>query len=170
MDTSTPLWIQNLINEELEAETTGIVHVPSEEDRIQLLDRTSIEKMEDLREQFEFSVNMFNGARAADKPQKAIKLFKIANTVNDFMLYRNSLKLIFARKAVDVITISFFSNQSGFYPTATSYFEPPKEYHHELVASLGPFHQVTWTYQNEAIDVESLSRYLFTEFVRNSMN
>ena len=87
-----PAWLSQLVDEELHADATGIIHIPSDVYNLELLDRSSIEFMNALKLELDTLISLFNLERAKDHPEKAIKVFKIANTVNDFMLYRRSLK------------------------------------------------------------------------------
>ena len=104
-------WIENLAQDEINMEESGIVNFSEHLDPMHLLESSSIEFMENLKEKFEFFTEKFNELRVNHQDKsRAIKMFKISNTVNDFMLFRNSLKLVVARRSPDVISIGFLSN------------------------------------------------------------
>lgn len=161
-------WIENLAIEEINMEETGMVEF-SNPGSIEInLDESSIEVMEEIRELFEIFVTKFNQLRGNSANSKAIKIFKISNTVNDFMLFRNSLKLIVSRKSPDLITVGFMTNSGGFFPTKTNSFSEPTQSIHEIRAHVGAFNEIQWTFQGEKINVISLVKYYLTEFIRLS--
>jgi len=103
-------WIENLALEEITMEESGVVNFSEHLNPMHMLEASSVEFMENLKEKFEIYLTKFNELRAhQDDKTKTIKMFKISNTVNDFMLYRNSLKLVVARRSPDVISIGFRS-------------------------------------------------------------
>ncbi len=162
-------WIENLALEEINMDETGIVNFNNHVDPTLELEEASIELMEEIQELFEVYVTKFNHLRNDFTNNKSIKMFKISNTVNDFMLFRNSLKLIISRTASDVISLGFVSNSSGYYPARTSTNPTSSENTtHEIRAKMGPFNEVQWTFQGEAVNVTTLVKYYLTEFIRQS--
>ena len=134
-----------------------------------LLEEESIDLMDKLRDLFEIYVTRFNELRAHQGDNtKTIKVFKISNTVNDFMLFRNSLKLIVARKSSDCISIGFLTNTGSFFSPKTANNLPNENNMHEIRAHIGPFNNVTWQFHGEKIDVQALVKHYITEFVRLS--
>src|SRR5690606_2919559 len=87
------VWIENLALEELNMEDSGVIHFNEHLSPVRALEEASIELMEKLKEKFEIYITKFNEYRGNKNPSSAIKTFKISNTINDFMLFRNSLKL-----------------------------------------------------------------------------
>jgi hypothetical protein len=161
-----PVWLSQLIREEVHADSTGIINVPNEQTELELLDTSSIELMEILKNELEFLINTFNQERAVNHPEKAIKFFKIANTVNDFMIYRKSLKMIFTRRAVDLITIQINRGQLNSIDLNQTV---PENNYWELNAKVGRFNQVEWFHFDEKFQVQYLVPYLLTIFIRSSM-
>ena len=102
-------WIENLAIEEVNMAETGIVDLHEHLNPVHFLEESSIDFMNELRDRVEFLISRFNGYRG-HQSNNHIKIFKISNTVNDFMLFRNSLRLIFARKTNDLINIAFITN------------------------------------------------------------
>ena len=92
-------WIENLALEEINMEESGVVNFTEHLDPTRLLEESSIELMETLRERFEIYLTKFNEYRGDNGNSGLIKIFKISNTINDFMLFRNSLKLVVARRS-----------------------------------------------------------------------
>ncbi len=165
-NSTVPAWLSQLISEELHAESSGIINVPSEQTELELLDMSSIELMEHIKIELEFLINTFNQERATNQPEKAIKFFKIANTVNDFMIYRKSLKMIFTRRAVDLITIQINRGQLNSIDLNQTV---PENSYWELNAKLGRFNQVDWFHMDEKVQILHLVQYLLTTFIRSSM-
>ncbi len=161
-------WIENLALDELNMDTTGIVHFSEYFDPSLFLEESSIKLMDDLKEKFEFFITKFNLFRSNGSDQSGnIRLFKISNTVNDFMLFRHSLKLIVTRKSSDSIHIGILSNgRTSLY--ANDAPEAIRDFFHEIKAHVGPFNEVSFRYNGEVINVASLVRYYLTEFIRQS--
>jgi hypothetical protein len=91
-------WIESLALEEINMDESGIVNINGHLNPALLLEESSIQFMNDLRDRFEAYITKFNEYRGRNNSQSSIKMFKISNTVNDFMLFRNSLRLILVRK------------------------------------------------------------------------
>lgn len=162
----SPVWLSQLVHEELQAESSGIINVPSEQSELALLDASSIEFMQTLKNELESLITIFNQERAINQPEKSIKFFKIANTVNDFMIYRKSLKMIFSRRAVDLITIQINRGQINVIDLNPN---TPENNYWEINARVGSFSQVEWHYLDETVKLENLVQYLLTTFIRSSM-
>ena len=161
-------WIKNLALEELNMDESGIVHFDDHLNIDQLLEESSLELINQMRDLVEAYATHFNQYRGKNGQGPQIKIFKISNTVNDFMLFRNSLKLIFARKANDVITTGFLSNTGGLYSAKLNNSEPALNKAHEIRAHVGAFNKITWRFQGEILDLDSMVRHYLTEFIKNS--
>lgn len=162
-------WIEGLALDEINMDESGIVNINGHLNPELLLEEASIIFMNDLRDRFEAYTTRFNEQRARKLSNSAIKLFKISNTVNDFMLFRNSLRLIFARKSYDVISIGFLANGKDIYGARLSFNDQFGSTNiHEVRSHLGPFNKITWRFNNEVVDVDALVRHYLTEFIVNS--
>jgi hypothetical protein len=160
-------WIENLAIEELNMEETGIVHFNEHLDTNLILEESSVQFMEKIKSRFEFFSHKFNQYRSGNSNlinQSSIRLFKISNTVNDFMLFRNSLKLIVARKNQGIIYIGFSSQNLQ---TQNKQFSPHPQ-NHEIIAHIGPFNSISWRYQTELVDIDSLVKHYLSEFIKQS--
>lgn len=161
-------WIENLALEEINMEESGVVNFNEHLNPIRRLEESSIEFMELLRERFDIYVSRFNELRTGNGSQKAIKMFKISNTVNDFMLFRNSLKLVVARRSEDVINIGFLANNGSPFSARMNYEDKASFKLHEIKAHIGPFNEITWRFQGEILDIDALVRHYLTEFIKHS--
>ena len=85
------------------------------------------------------------------------------------MLFRNSLRLVFSRKANDLITIGFLSNGKDLYaanlPDGAAQFQ---ESLHEIRAHVGAFNSITWRFGGELVETDALVKHYLSEFIRNS--
>lgn len=161
-------WVENLALDELNMDEAGIVHFEDHLDLDQTLEESSLTLMNQLRDYLEVYVSRFNEHRGKKDQSSQIKIFKISNTINDFMLFRNALKLVFARKSNDLITIGFISNTGGLYSAKMNKSEPPVNQAHEVRAHVGPFHKITWQFLGEPLDPDCMIRHYLTEFIKNS--
>lgn len=161
-------WIESLAMEEINMEESGIIRFSEHLSTNALLEESSIEFMNKIKDRFEFYVSMFNQHRSGRDNSRAIKVFRISNTVNDFILFRNSLKLIVARRAPDVVSIGFLNNSGGLFAPRMPNENISVQQIHEIKAHVGPFNNITWRFQGELVETESLVKYYLTEFIKNS--
>ena len=101
--------------------------------------------------------------------ESLVKIFKISNTINDFMLFRNSMRLIFSRKANDLITIGFLSSGNDLLsPRLTAEQNAGTGNAHEIRAHVGAFNKISWHFQGEPVDVDTMVKHYVAEFLRQS--
>ena len=162
-------WIENLAIEEINMDESGVIHVEDHLNPHHLLEESSIEFMNTLKDRFEFYITKFNEYRGTRQGGSEIKMFKISNTINDFMLFRNGIRLIFARKANDLISIGFISGGKDFFGPRLSKNEtigaPPL---HEIKAHIGPFNQISWRFKGEIVSLAPMIKHYLSEFIRIS--
>ena len=149
-------------------EESGIINFSEHLNPVALLEESSIDLMEKLKEHFEIYATKFNEYRSNKDNSRLIKIFKISNTVNDFMLYRNTLKLVIARRAADVITIGFLSNSGGLFAARLNFESQATKQLHEIKAHVGAFNNITWKFNGEPVDIDALTRHYLTEFIKHS--
>lgn len=166
--TSDNYWIESLAIEEISMEESGVINFSEHLNPTQLLEENSINFMEEIKERFEVYVTKFNEYRSQSPNAPLIKIFKISNTINDFMIYRNSLKLIVARRSDDTISIGFLSNTGGVFAARLNFETEATEKMHLIKASVGPFNKITWTFKGQPLDIDSLVRHYLSEFIKHS--
>ncbi len=164
------MWIENLALEELNMDEAGVVNINDHLGPSLFLEESSIEFMNLLRERFEIYTTKFNEFRGGANSGSLIKIFKISNTVNDFMLFRNSLRLVFARKSNDLISIGFLVNGKDIYAPRLTREEGrgAKNQTHDIRAHIGPFNNISWRFNGEPVDIDTMVRYYLSEFIRQS--
>lgn len=161
-------WIENLAIEEINMDETGIIDLDSHLDPSLYLEEASVELMNELRERFEIFVEKFNEYRGIES-NATIKIFKISNTINDFMLFRNSLRLIFSRRSSDVIQVNFMASGKDLYTARSSKRESTfQDNVHEIKAHIGPFNNISWLFDGEKIEIDPLVKHYLSEFIKNS--
>ncbi len=158
-------WIEQLALEEINMEESQVISLNDHLNPALLLEESSIRFVDQLRDRFELYINKFNDYRGNGG---MVRIFKISGTVNDFMLFRNSLRLIVARKAHDLITIGFLSSEGGLYSARLTGMHDAFAAPHELKAHLGPFNKISWRFAGEEIDVDAMVRHYLSEFLRKS--
>lgn len=158
-------WIEALALEELNMEMSGVVNFNEHLTPGAALEESSIRFMDELKDHLELFASKFNEYRGANAQ---IKIFKISNTVNDFMLYRNSLRLIINRRASDTIAIGFLTGGGEILPARLGGNVPSVNGPHEIKAHVGAFNEITWRFRGEIVNTEAISRFYISEFIRNS--
>ncbi len=156
-------WIHDLVRGELNPEADRLLQAAgggNAMDPQQRIEEATISFLTDLREQFTEYLRIFNGYSEAGGRFQEIKLYSVAQTAADFMIYRNQIKLVVANASHGVIQIQFAQHQR----TATPGQQGSQS--QELLAQVGPFGDVSWTYQGEKIGAEQVARFYFNEFVR----
>lgn len=162
-------WIETLALEELNMDETGIIHIDDHLNPTHLLEESSILFMNKLRERVDIYAGKFNEFRGAEAGGSHIKTFKISNTINDFMLFRNSLRLVFARKANDLISIGFLSSGKDVFAARLNSEDNTAGHGiHEIRAHVGAFNKITWKFQGEYVDLDALVKHYLSEFIRHS--
>lgn len=161
-------WIENLALDEVTMEESGVINFDEHLNPRRLLEESSIDFMEDLKELFEIYATKFNEFRGGASNTSSIKLFKISNTINDFMLYRNTLKLVVARRSEEVISIGFLSNTGGAYSARMTESQTDDRAIHEIRAHVGAFNKISWRFKGEPVDKEALVKHYLTEFIKHS--
>ena len=84
------------------------------------------------------------------------------------MLFRNSLKLVIARKSIDTISLGFLSNSGGLFAARLNFEQDSKQRIHEIKAHVGPFNNIYWKFKGENVELDSLVRHYLTEFIKHS--
>ena len=103
-------WLKELVRAEREMEESGVVDVSAGFDPETVLADQSKEflgRLKDLFIQYTSAFNQMKGVALG-----GVKIYGIAKTAADFMLFRNGYKLIFSLKQSGQISITF--NHQGF--------------------------------------------------------
>ena len=157
--TTNRAWPAKLAHREAHMEREGAVDYENSFTRQELLKMQTRETMSYLKDQFREALELFNEARQT--AAQNIHLYKVLRSEDDFMLFRNSYKLMISGARSGRILFAF--NQ--YLGTAFGAGQQPSI---ELVAVWGPLDQLYWTYKGQRIELKDVVRYFFSEFVQQS--
>jgi hypothetical protein len=166
-------WVHELAKNELNPEASNIFNAVNQFDPKQIVEESTIEFLEELRELFTAYARNFNSFSENSGKFSEIKIYGITNTPADFMLFRNNVKLVLANIAHGIISATFTQHVrddmavAGANVTRTATAEAHKQ-SHEIIAQIGPFLDVTWTFQGEKVNPSRLVKYYLVEFVKAS--
>ncbi len=162
-------WLKELVRAEQEMEESGVVDVSAGFDPETVLAEQSKEFLQVLKDLFIQYTSAFNQMKGV--AFGGVKIYGIAKTTTDFMLFRNGYKLIFSLKKPGQVSITF--NHQG-----TSGFVAGTKVSEEVIESLmnedriearwGAFGQIIWTHKELEVNQEHLVRYYLSRFVRES--
>ena len=156
-------WIKNLVQAEQEMEESGMVDLSSQPNSEEIVERETHEFLQDAKMAFVRTVSSFN--KLKDSSLGNVKVYGIAKTKCDFMLFRNGYKLIFSMKEPGYVSILFQNMGSTF--TANDN-ETTHGNETTLTAQWGAFGDLNWSYQGHRVQLDSLVRYYLSRFIRES--
>ncbi len=164
-------WIHELARSEMNSEAEKILQLGHSFDPQQLVEESTVDFLMELRENFTEFARILNGYSESSVRFQEIKVYSVAQTPSDFMIFRNQMKLVIANTAHGVIQIGFAQHVRGglaidgqnMSPTQTAI--PGSQ---ELLAQVGPFRDITWTFQGENVSAEQVAKFYFAEFTRVS--
>ena len=156
-------WIKDLVRQEQNQggrESFLDQNTPSYDE----LAAESIEFLKDLRTAFTNCSVTFNHLKGF---LGSLRIYGIAGTLADFMLFRKGHRLVFSMQEPGLISVQMKLNQQILNPT-----EGQKPDHSTsadyIKAEWGAFNELKWTYNNQPINIDYLLRYYMTLFVKNS--
>jgi hypothetical protein len=162
-------WLHELAKAEMNPEASELLDRMSSYDPQQLIEESTVEFLTDLRQSFNDFAKVFNGYSDEGQRFQDLKIYGVAQTAADFMIFRNQVKLVVANPSQGLISIQFHRHRPQGLSIdgraggeQNSEFGPP----HEIMAQVGPFRDVKWTYQGENVTPEQVAKYYFAEFVR----
>ena len=153
-------WIKNLVRMEQDIEASGQVSLPEAVPGVEELSEHTHEFMRQLRAAFTSYCSVFNHIKGF---LGSLRIYGIANTKTDFMLFRHGHKLIFSVKDPGLIAIRFNFN------TPLSAEPAHQESADFLKGEWGAFNELKWTYNNDTVNIDYLIRYYISLFVKNSL-
>lgn len=161
-------WIKELVRAEQQMEESGVIDFGAGFDpEKQLLGQTQ-DFMTKLKDAFVESASVFNQMKGAGFG--GIKIYAIANTESDFMLFRNGFKLIFSRKQPGTVSVNFQYQGAGFVPGTAAADRIAESLMNEdrIEARWGAYGEIIWTHKELPINIEFVVRYYMTRFIRES--
>src|SRR3954462_8601477 len=92
-------WIHDLAKAEIHPEAERLLQLGRSYDPQQLVEESTVEFLTQLREQLNEYARVFNAYSESGAKFQDIKVYALAQTASDFMLFRNQIKLIFSNSA-----------------------------------------------------------------------
>lgn len=158
-------WIKELVLAEQQMEEAGVVDMEAGFDPHRQVEEATVEFITDLKAAFVETAAAFNQLKGS--AQGHVRIYGISKTKNDFMLFRNSYKLIFSMRQPGVISVTYSNAGANYVPGHSGKIEDntPTDY---LKATWGAFGQLIWTYNDHAINIDHLVRYYMSRFIKDS--
>lgn len=162
-------WIRDLVKQEEQMEESGIVDMGTGADTERLLVQESLSYLQRLKTEFIEAATAFNELK--NSPLGRIKIYGIAKTHADFMLFRNGFKMIFSLKAPGQISIRFNFIGPNYMPSQIPSVQntaAPMMEEHVLEAKLGPFQELDWTFDGHIVKTQAVVKHHLTLFIKES--
>ncbi len=158
-------------------EQTGEMDAFGHLDQEKILKDHTIDFMNQLRTYFQNYGTHFNSLRKDSR--QSIKVYGIAKTEADFLVFRNSLKLVVGFSKPGQVEVSFHTLSGGVYAPLRSQKnakghipKPPESMSGPsgdlFDIELGLFNEAYWTFQGRRVSAPALVRFYLTEFIKNS--
>ena len=156
-------WIRQLIQAEQAMEERGVVDISPAGGDLHLESET-IDFLQDLKSAFIEAAAAFNQFKETNLG--TIKIYGIAKTQADFMLFRNGYKLIFSMQAPGEIHI-YYSHLGGRAPGQNE--TEAADHSTDIVrAQTKAFGQLAWMYENQDVHLDHMVRFYTSKFVKES--
>lgn len=166
-------WIHELARGEVHPDADRLLQLGRSFDPQQLVEESTIDFLTALRDYFDEYTRIFNGYSETGTRFHEVKIYSLAQSAADFMIFRNQVKLIVSNSAHGIIQLAFAKHVRGnisvdgrYTQSAESLGLPGLDQSQELVAQIGPFRDVFWTFQGEKVTAEQVAKFYFAEFVR----
>lgn len=163
-------WIKELVKAEQQMEESGLIDMSFGFDSDKILVTETIQFLLGLKTEFVDASSAFNELKPSALGR--IKIYGIAKTHADFMLFRNGFKMIFSLKCPGQISVRFNFIGTNFIPTpgveTTQAASTNIMDEHIVEAQWGAFGELVWTYQNQPVKLEYMVRHYLTLFIKES--
>ncbi len=164
-------WIHELARAEVHPDAERLLQLGRGFDPQQLVEESTIDFLTELREQFNEYARVFNAFAEGGAKFQEVKVYSVAQTAADFMIFRNQVKLVISNSAHGVIQIAFAQHVRGAMNVDGQSFNganpnPSTGHAQDLLAQVGPFRDVFWVFQGEKVTPDQVAKFYFTEFAR----
>jgi hypothetical protein len=164
-------WIHELARAEIHPDAEKLLQLGRSFDPQQLVEESTIDYLTELREHFNEYARTFNAYSENGVKFQDVKVYSLAQTAADFMVFRSQVKLVVANSAHGVIQLSFAQHVraaaavdvNGQSSAAAASPPAPSQ---DILAQVGPFRDVYWTFQGERVTPEQVAKFYFAEFIR----
>lgn len=162
-------WIKELIRGEQQMEDSGLIDFSPVTSKDNIILGSSIELLKYLKAEFIKTADVFNQLKGGS--HGLIKIYGIAKTHADFMLFRNGYKLVFNMIEPGKIQITFhhmsspFLNSNGMVTNPANSSAIPEGI---MEAAWGAFNEVRWVHDKKPVNKDHLVKFYTRIFVQNS--
>lgn len=166
-------WIHELARAEIHPDAERLLQLGSSFDPQQLVEESTIDFLGELREHFTEYSRIFNAFAENGAKFQEVKVYSVAQTAADFMVFRNQVKLVISNATHGVIQVSFAQHVRGTINVDGQMIQGQIQGQtqggvtsQDLLAQVGPFRDVFWTFQGEKVTPEQVAKFYFAEFTR----
>ncbi len=162
-------WIRDLVSAEEQMEESGIVDMGTGTSLEKTLVQETLNYLQLLKTEFIEAATAFNELKAS--PLGRIKIYGIAKTHADFMLFRNGFKMIFSLRAPGQVSIRFNFIGPNYMPSqipSVSNTAAPMMDEHVIEAKIGPFSDLTWSFEGHVVNLQNVVKHHLTLFIKES--
>lgn len=162
-------WIHELARGEVHPEAESLLNLGKSFDPQQLIEENTIEFLNALREQFQNYAKVFNSYSEGSTKFQEIKVYQLAQSPADFMIYRNQVKLVVSNVAHGVINLAFAQHSRSTVAINgqnTAVSQPQLQPAQDILVQVGAFRDIRWTFQGEKVSPEQIAKFYFAEFVK----
>lgn len=160
-------WIRELVSADEQIEKSVMIDMNLGLDTQRILVNETIAYLLRLKGDFAEASAGFNELKPTALGR--IKIYGIAKTHADFMLFRNGYKMIFSIKNAGLISIRFHYVGNLAIPQPQQKENVTIVMDEQLLeAKWGAFEEVLWTYKGQSFKPENLVRHYMTVFIKES--
>lgn len=160
-------WIRELVSADEQIEKSVMIDMNLGLDTQRILVSETIAFLLRLKTDFAEAAAAFNELKPSAIGR--IKIYGIAKTHADFMLFRNGYKMIFSIKNAGLISIKFHYLGNLAIPQPQQKENATIVMEEQLLeAKWGAFEEVLWTFKNLNFKPEYLVRHYMTSFIKES--
>jgi hypothetical protein len=163
-------WIHDLAKAEIHPDAERLLQLGKDSDPQQLVEESMVDFLTELRDLFQDHARAFNAFAESGQRFQEVKIYNTAQTAADFMLFRNQIKLMVSNPAHGVIQIGFAQHTRGVLSVdgvqSSATAAASGGHSQDLIAQVGPFREVYWTFQGEKVTPTQVAKFYFVEFVR----
>jgi hypothetical protein len=164
-------WIDELARADIHPEAERLLQLGKNYDPHQLVEESAVDFLSELRDLFSEYARIFNSYSEQGTKFQEVKIYSVAQTPCDFMIFRNQIKLLVSSASHGVIQIGFDRHVQAALSVDGTRGDPNQFQFgkaEELIAQVGPFRDVYWTYAGEKVSADAVAKFYFTEFIRTS--
>lgn len=166
-------WIHELARAEIHPDAEKILQLGGAFDPQRMVEESTIQFLSHLKEAFTEFSKVFNSFSESGQKFGEIKIYNIAQTAADFMIYRSQVKLLISNSAHGVVQFAFARHVAGTLSVDGQIHNSgdPSQGNREpqeFYAQVGPFREIDWFYDGHRVDARQVAQFYFVEFVRAS--